>query len=557
MHSSNLHVFLLTTVLSLPVSAFAADIEAASHIEKATVYTDGALVVRSASVDIPAGASVIVLKGLPSGLDANSLHVEGHGEAALTIVSVDNRLTPGEAKPSADPGLEARIDAARIERDRTRGVVEATEAQKATILRYAEASPEKLSPETKPLDFDKWPDVWRVIGQGLTDINEKLRDLQQKYKALENEIAALERARPQAGVPGAPKRDVLVSIESDRAMKANLDISYQVAAASWAPLYDARLKTSGDKPVLDLVRRASVQQMTGEDWTGIALTLSTVRLRHGTAAPELATQSLTLVDLQTESEMMSKLTPRPTMARRSLQVEAAPGEPAPMPVPPPPQEVARPRLASVDAGSYETSFIVPGSVDIPRDGTIKSLALTTKTVEPSIGAKLTPSLEPSAYLEASFVNDEEAPLLPGEVALWRDGNLIGKGRFALTAAGDKVKLGFGVDDQVKVTRVPTVKRDNDGGFFNSSRNETQDFKTTIKNLHRFPLHITMIDRIPVSENTAISVEPLSSNTPPTEKSIDDKRGVMGWSYDYKPGEQKDVRLGWRIRWPADRELRRQ
>jgi len=557
MRFSMRQAFLLTTFLGLPVSAFGADLEAASRIAKATVYTDGAAVVRSASVDLPAGASVIVLKGLPPGLDANSLHVEGHvggehGEAALTIVSIDNRVMPGEAKPSADPVLEARIEATRIERDRIRGDIEAAEAQKATIMRYASTSPEKLSPDTKPLDFEKWPEVWRMIGQGLTEVNERLRDLQQKNRTLESQLAAFERARPQAGTPGAPKRDVLVSVEADRAMKADLDIFYQVSSASWAPLYDARLKTNNEKPALDLVRRASVQQMTGEDWSGIGLTLSTVRLRHGTAARELATQSLTLVDLQADYDAAPKLSaPAPT---RAMKVPPNAGAVA---AAPPPVEEARPRLASVEAGAYETSFIVPGTVDIPRDGTIKSFALTTKTIEPTIGARLTPSLEASAYLEANFINEDEAPLLPGEVALWRDGNLIGKGHFALAAAGDKVKLGFGVDDQVKVTRAPTIKRDNDGGFFGSSRSETQDFKTTIKNLHRFPLRITMVDRIPVSENTAISVEPLSTNTAPTEKIVDDKRGVMGWTYDYKPGEQKDVRLGWRIRWPADRELRRQ
>jgi len=553
MQSSCFRVLLFATVSAVPMSAFAADIETASHITKATVYTDGAAIVRSASVDLPAGASVIVLKGLPAGLDANSIHVEGRGEAPLTIISVDNRMAPGELKPSADPALEAKLEAVLIERDRTRAAIEAVEAQKATIMRYAEASPEKLSPETKPLDFDKWPDVWRVIGQGLSEVNERLRDLQQTKRRVEGEIAALENARPHPGISGAPKRDVLVAIEADHPMKADFDVSYQVAAASWAPLYDARLKTAGEKPVLDLVRRASIQQMTGEDWKGVALTLSTVRLRHGTAAPDLATQSLTLVDLQAEPEVMSKAAApsraRPAAPAQRAELAAA----APLPL----EEAARPRLVSVDAGAYETSFIVPGVVDIPRDGTIKSLALTTKTIEPVIGAKLTPSLDVSAYLEASFVNDEEAPLLPGEVALWRDGNLIGKGRFALTAAGDRVKLGFGVDDQVKVTRAPTVKRDNDGGFFNSSRTEMQDFKTLIRNLHRFPLRIAMVDRIPVSENTSITVEPLATNTQPTEKIVDDKRGVMSWTYDYKPGEQKDVRLGWRIRWPADRELRRQ
>ena len=63
----------------------------------------------------------------------------------------------------------------------------------------------------------------------------------------------------------------------------------------------------------------------------------------------------------------------------------------------------------------------------------------------------------------------------------------------------------------------------------------------------------MTDQIPVSENTAITIEP-TGITPPTEKVVADKRGVMAWGWDYQPGEQKEIRLGWRMKWPADREV---
>jgi hypothetical protein len=29
---------------------------------------------------------------------------------------------------------------------------------------------------------------------------------------------------------------------------------------------------------------------------------------------------------------------------------------------------------------------------------------------------------------------------------------------------------------------------------------------------------------------------------------------MAWSWDYQPGEQKEIRLAYRIKWPAEREL---
>ena len=55
------------------------------------------------------------------------------------------------------------------------------------------------------------------------------------------------------------------------------------------PFYDARLATGtkAQAPKLQLVRRASIQQRSGESWDEVALALSTTRPGAGTAAPEL------------------------------------------------------------------------------------------------------------------------------------------------------------------------------------------------------------------------------------------------------------------------------
>ena len=218
------------------------------------------------------------------------------------------------------------------------------------------------------------------------------------------------------------------------------------------------------------------------------------------------------------------------------------------------EQDARQVTAAVDAGAFQASFTVPGRAAIPQDGTSKSFTLAVKTIEPQLQVKSAPALDTTAYLEASFVNEEEAPLLPGQVLIHRDGTFAGRGALALAAAGDRVTLGFGADDQVKISRAPVRKRETDTGLFGSTRADVQDFKTTVKNLHKFPLKISIIDRLPVSEHASITVEQLNATTPPTEKSVDDKRGVMGWTWDYKPGESKDIRIAWRVRWPADRDL---
>ncbi len=169
-------------------------------------------------------------------------------------------------------------------------------------------------------------------------------------------------------------------------------------------------------------------------------------------------------------------------------------------------------------------------------------------------ARVAPSLETRAYLSTALAWADEVPLLPGEVSLTRDGVFVGKGRIGAVAAGDTVELGFGADERIKVERAPVRRRDNDPSGWAASRTQISDHRTTITNLHRRPMRISVIDRIPVSENQAVTVEPLPTNTAPTERTVQDRRGVMGWTHDYQPGEKREIRLGWRLRWPADRDL---
>jgi Domain of unknown function (DUF4139) len=58
--------------------------------------------------------------------------------------------------------------------------------------------------------------------------------------------------------------------------------------------------------------------------------------------------------------------------------------------------------------------------------------------------------------------------------------------------------------------------------------------------------------LPVSENDDIAVEMLSSTPPPTTTNVRDKRGVLEWAFEAKPGEVQNIAFAWRVRWPKDK-----
>lgn len=541
---------ILGSALIAACPAFAGDVAATSRIETVIVYPDGASVGRLAHVELPAGASAVILRGLAPTIDPNSIRVEGAAESALTIGAVDLRTVPADPNAAANPELEKQIKALQGEREGLQVRLQALEAKKASITTFAQASPEKLGPGAAPLPVEQWQGVWDRIGDALADVGKAITERSRDIAELDRKIAALEQARGRAPRPGAPLRDLVIAVEAAAATKGDLRITYRVAGAGWQPIYDARLDTGSKdaKPSLNFVRRARITQRTGEDWTEVALSVSTVRASRGTAAPDPQPLLVNLYEpLEAARPAPLARAPAPAMSeRQSADGGAALSAKAAAP--------AIEQVAELEAGGFQASFKVPGKVSVAQDGTAKAVALSSRSSEPNLAVKTVPAADETAYLEAAFVNDEDAPLLPGEVTLTRDGTYVGRGRLKLIAPGDLVELGFGADDKVKVSRVTVKKREADRTWINNTRTDQREFKTVIRNLHATPLRITMFDSLPVSEHASVTVEQLPATTAPTDKSVADKRGVMAWTYDYAPGEQKEIRLAYRLKWPADRDL---
>ena len=83
------------------------------------------------------------------------------------------------------------------------------------------------------------------------------------------------------------------------------------------------------------------------------------------------------------------------------------------------------------------------------------------------------------------------------------------------------------------------------GLIGSSRTDEREFKTTIRNAHAFAIRVAVEDQIPVSESEEISVEMLPVTTPPTARDLRDRRGVLEWAFEAKPGETREIKFGWR------------
>lgn len=572
-----LRLALLFAFLVAPSTARAAEFSLASKIEAVTVFPAGAEISRTVSIDLAPGAHTLILKDLPGGIAANSIRVEGEtASGTLELGSVDAReITVGKEGP---PGgmddterkrIEREVQDLRDQRSVQESAIEAANVQKALAQNLAQlplGGPAKTAQSTQgeARPQPDWSGLFDLIGARLGQIHAAIHAAQVRQRALDEKIRELEDRLNREPPVETERTELRIYVDAASQAKGILRIRYQAAEARWAPIYDARLLTGGKdrEPSLTLTRRADISQETGEDWDDVTLTLSTTRPGGRTAAPKPRPVQVDFKPLPAPKPGVA-YAPAPAMAPAQPEAYDMAGEGAA------PESRAlggagrkkaktaapvKERRAEVETSSFQAVFRIAGRVTVKSGVGAKKVQITTEAPKPALKVIAAPKETVTAFLHARFTHQSEAPLLPGEVSLYRDGVFTGRGSLPLIAGGEEHEMGFGVDDAVRISRINVKRAKGESGILTSSNTDEQHFRIKVKSLHARPMPLIIIDQLPYSEDEKIKVELLPMTTQPAETNYDDKRGLLAWEFELKPGQEKDIALSYQITWPAKREV---
>lgn len=537
--------------------ARASDIEVPSRIDAVTVFPSGAEVIRKATVRIPKGSQKLVLSDLPAQAIRGSIRVEGVSSGGrLQIGAVDQRrkfvLSTGRGDTDADrKRLEREIEQARERIQVLESEIENRKIQKRFIENLA-ALPAKSSPPSNQAAAsasEDWSAVFDLIGSRLADVQSAIlktrvaiREANRQVEDLEKQLAAL-----------APKKhartEVTINAVASEDLEAELTVSYQVAQAGWRPLYDARLNTGSRNVAAKLVltRRAEITQRTDEPWNAASISLSTTRPAARSGAPVLRPVTVDfekpppVVKKEAYADQAAQSQQRARMYRGARPNIAA----APAPV--------AERPAQVVSANFHALFAIPDRLTVPNTGDASRVKISDMELEPALGVRTVPKRDRQAFLYAKIKLPRTVPFLPGRVSLFRDRTFVGTGSLPLLATGETHEIGFGADDLVRVKYEVTRHSKGESGLISSSRTDQRHYKITIRNLHERPIAYTVLDQIPVAAEESIKVE-LRGTTQPSERNVDDKRGVLAWSGKLGADEEKMIDFGYLVSWPAEKKV---
>ena len=397
--------------------------------------------------------------------------------------------------------------------------------------RFAEASPAGIGEKGEARLLSEWRAAFSAIAEEIAASDNAIREAKIRQRDIDRDLARLEAER-NANPP--QKFEVRIDLNASAAANALLRVSYTVRGARWIPMYDARLDTGSKdrKPALELIRRAEIAQTTGEDWSDVSLVVSTVRTARGGSVPELPPLIVRY-----------PAPPRPMPAPASAAMEAEQGRGVTLRRADGPVRMQiEQQEAAIETGGFQVLFRIPGRITVAAGQGAKSFRIASANIVPDLKVHAVPALSETAFLQAGFKHAEDAPLLPGRVSLYRDGVFVGRSPMALAAKDEAVRLGFGADERVKVTRAVVRRAEGTTGLIGSSKTDEREFKTTVRNGHDVPIQVTIEDQIPVSEAEEIVVEILPLTTPPTARDVRNRRGVLEWTFDAKPGETREIKL---------------
>jgi len=561
----------LSLLLASTASVMSAEITGSSRIDAVTVYPSGAEVTRIGRVTMERGEHVILFTDLPAQALPGSLRVEGRATGMLEIGSVDSRRVFVSRSDSAVAASERKqiedaIEKLKDERALLQAAVEAAQAQKALINNLANLPAQPAAPNSAATQPD-WSQLFTLIGQRSAEAQKTILDSQIRMRETDRQIAELTRKLTTVAPAQEERTEVKVFVNAAAALDADLTIRYQVRAASWTPFYDARLSTGtrDQAPKLQLIRRASIQQRTGESWDDVQLALSTARPGAGSAAPILNPMT---VDYAPDALPQAQAQPREPMGglgsgrvmdrdareradgQTNLFAKAASEKNR---LEETPADIVDEISTKVEAQSFQAVYAIAGRVAVPTTGEMKRVQIDDMALDPVLTARTVPKAEQKAYLYAKLTTARGTPVLPGTVSLFRDATFVGTGQLPLLAPGEEHELGFGIDDMIRVRHAVVDDKRGETGLISTSKTDVRNYRITVKNLHERPIQLRVLDQIPVAQNDAIKIE-LQGRTPPTRRDVEDKRGVMAWDLMLTPDEEKAVEFGYRVTWPGAKRV---
>ncbi|MBI3242267.1 MAG: mucoidy inhibitor MuiA family protein [Chloroflexi bacterium] len=516
-------------------------------ITSVVVFPDRARVARSGRLSLTTGLQRVAVADLPLALVTDSVRASGSGAAKAKLLGVSTHLeqyleTPAEIVRELEAKIQATEDADNDLIARA-GVLEKEGKSLDGLAAQSEMYARGLalrnrSTEEQGALFDFITARAQTLQAEILKIGRERRERAKELDQLRRQLKNTQAARPRQRYTATVELEVLTAGDLD------LELTYVVTGASWTPLYDLRYADSS----LNVTCLAQVAQNTGEDWTNVALTLSTAQPALALVIPELDPWYVRPLP-----------PPRPKMVARSMVAAAAPASFAPQAAEqmqtlaavaePESHELTADSAAISDSGPSLT-YRLSGRADIPGNNDPRKVTVATFPLKPAIDYVTAPKQEQVCYRRATIKNESQYTLLPGPAQLFEGDDYLGATRLDFCAPGQEFELALGADERLRVER-ELAQRDVDKTFIGDRRRIRFAYTIKLENLRDAPQTILVRDQLPVPRDEQIKVKLESAEPKPTKHT---DLNQLEWKLTLDKSAKQTLRFDFTVEYPRAMEV---
>jgi uncharacterized protein (TIGR02231 family) len=540
---------ILFTILFLASATIVAQkpIFTTAKVKAATVYFNAAELSQTASVNLPAGTSEIVIKNVADNLNESTVQIGA--PSSLTVLSVQftqNYISEYEIDETNPVIKKVRDSISLTQKDIKKVQIEIYSSQQTIALLDANQTVGGtntgliVSELTKLVDFYKSKRT--EIDNAIVLLQEKEAKLNEKLKSLNDKLEINTKKEEKNS-----KGKLVVQVMNEIAGVVNLDINYISNSASWTPFYDLRAENITSP--INMMYKAQVQQRTGIDWKKVNLTLSSGNPNQNNQAPLLDPWFLRYQELEEvysvgygggrdgDKDMKAKRSK--TEMKVVTQADMAYGF----------NSASVSNYTTVNENQLAVSFDIDIPYDILSNGKPHSVSLKEIKLPATYKYYAAPRAEKEAFLLAEILDYSKYNLLPGEANIIFEGLYVGKTSINPNQTSDTLSLSMGRDKKISVKREKVVEKSGTR-FLSSKKEQTFTFDITVRNNKKEAVSVMLKDQYPLSTDKDVEVELVESNSAKENK----ETGILTWDLKLNPNETKKIRISYKVRYPKDKIL---
>jgi len=514
-----------------------------TRICEVTVYTDRALVTRRGTVGLTGNERELAIASIPATLETESVRATGAGTVAVRLLGVrSDRVFSSE--PVADGIAELTQQIQELE-SQERAIKDKLVARRIQLKFVQDLSEKSVgffssSIAKQQVGLNETGALLNFLGTNYLKYVSAIAQHERQQRKLDNQIRALKDKLQQVRTSHSQQSfNIIVAIEPSGSGNFELQLSYVVKRASWTPLYDLRVNTTNNQ--INLHYLADVKQNTGEDWTGVALTLSTAKPGLGSLPPQLKPWYIEIFELKEPAG-------RGSSEDEFLDLEGFFGEGYAgnsfSEVRHIEAEIA---TAQVSREGGTVSFQIGGNTNIPSDSSRQKVTVFSENYPSKPEYIAVPHLVSFAYLQAVVVNPlTGATLLPGKANIFRDNTFVGTVQLENVSPGQEYKLNLGIDEGLKIER-QLVERQVDKKLIGNQRRTSYAYRLSVTNLRQVQVHLTLQEQLPVSRNEQIKVRLTLTNP----KIVAGEMGLLEWIMSLPPQAKQELYYQFVVEHPPD------